>query len=64
MFLNKVLTGQYKQGKKEMSCLSEKTNVNGMPVLFDSAVDNVNKPSIFIIFNDSQVYAEYLVEYK
>ncbi|XP_052268172.1 uncharacterized protein LOC127869546 isoform X2 [Dreissena polymorpha] len=64
MFLNKVLTGEYTAGASGMSCLPQKTILHGIPVLFDSAVDHVGNPTMFVIFHDSQVYPEYLIEYN
>jgi hypothetical protein len=32
--------------------------------LFDSTVDNVRNPSIFVVYHDSQVYPEYLVSFR
>jgi len=29
----------------------------------DSATNNINNPTMFVIFGDSQAYPEYLIEY-
>ncbi|XP_052800382.1 protein mono-ADP-ribosyltransferase PARP14-like isoform X2 [Mya arenaria] len=64
MFLNKVLTGIYTNGVNGMNYLPERTKLNGIPLLYDSAANNTGNPSMFIIFHDSQAYPEYLIEYK
>ena len=32
--------------------------------LYDTCVDNVDNPSIYVVFNDVQCYPEFLIEYK
>ena len=31
--------------------------------LFDSVVDNMNAPGIYVIFHDAQAYPEYLIKF-
>ncbi|XP_045175124.2 uncharacterized protein LOC123536214 [Mercenaria mercenaria] len=66
MFWNRVLTGEFCQSNQNMSTLPEKPGVivNYFKVYYDSAVDDVNHPGIFVIFHDTQAYPEYLIEYK
>ncbi len=42
---------------------SSSKNVGNTVDLFDSSTDNVNNPSMFIIFNDIQAYPEYLITF-
>ena len=37
---------------------------NDENVLFDSVVDNIANPSIFVVFYDADAYPEYLITYK
>lgn len=65
IFLNRLLTGMYYQGQQNLFALPERpgVHVQGINVCYDSAVDNVKKPTIYVIFHDTQVYPEYLIEY-
>ncbi|XP_060681205.1 protein mono-ADP-ribosyltransferase PARP10 isoform X1 [Hemiscyllium ocellatum] len=60
VFVAKVLTGTYTNGKAEMKTPPLKEN-SDMPVRYDSLVDNSEKPKIFVIFNDTQAYPQYLI---
>ncbi|KAL3863201.1 hypothetical protein ACJMK2_004967, partial [Sinanodonta woodiana] len=63
MYLTKVLTGKYAQGKEDMRV--PPPLVLGRPELqHDSVVDNINTPLIFVIFHDTQAYPEYLITFK
>jgi poly [ADP-ribose] polymerase 7/11/12/13 len=59
MFVVKVMTGEYTPGKPEYSRPPNKDNGR----LYDSCVDIVSNPSIFVIFDLHQVYPEYLIKY-
>ena len=37
---------------------------NDETVLFDSVVDYIANPSIFVVFYDADAYPEYLITYK
>ncbi|XP_069791374.1 protein mono-ADP-ribosyltransferase PARP14-like isoform X2 [Narcine bancroftii] len=63
MYLARVLTGMYCQGQQGMITPLPK-NPSNPTDLFDSAVDNVSNPSMFLIFNDIQAYPEYLITFK
>ena len=54
MFLCRVMTGEF--------CLGESNSKK--PILFDSTVDNVADPSIFVTYRDGQAYPEYLVRFR
>lgn len=32
--------------------------------IYDSAVDNTDRPTMYVIFNDTQAYPEYLIYFK
>ncbi|XP_078392367.1 protein mono-ADP-ribosyltransferase PARP10 [Cetorhinus maximus] len=60
VFVAKVLTGAYTNGKSNMKTPPLKEN-SDMPLRYDSLVDNCNNPKIFVIFNDTQAYPQYLI---
>ncbi|XP_059496466.1 protein mono-ADP-ribosyltransferase PARP10 [Stegostoma tigrinum] len=60
VFVAKVLTGTYTNGKAEMKTPPLKEN-SKMPLRYDSLVDNCENPKIFVIFNDTQAYPQYLI---
>ncbi|NXC07344.1 PAR14 polymerase, partial [Orthonyx spaldingii] len=62
MYLARVLVGEYSQGIKGSITPASK-NTNNSVDLYDSSTDNVNQPSMFIIFNDIQAYPEYLITF-
>ncbi|NXI95017.1 PAR14 polymerase, partial [Psophia crepitans] len=62
MYLARVLVGEYSLGKKGSITPAAK-NANNSIDLFDSSTDNVQQPSIFVIFNDIQAYPEYLITF-
>ncbi|XP_042639664.1 protein mono-ADP-ribosyltransferase PARP14 [Tyto alba] len=62
MYLARVLVGEYSQGTKGSITPAAKNASNSID-LFDSSTDNVNHPSMFIIFNDIQAYPEYLITF-
>ncbi|KAL3861814.1 hypothetical protein ACJMK2_007832 [Sinanodonta woodiana] len=63
MFLAKVLVGEYSTGSSTYTRPPEKPGATAHQ-LFDSCVDNVNSPAIFVVFDLKQCYPEYLVCYK
>ncbi|NXI51600.1 PAR14 polymerase, partial [Chloroceryle aenea] len=62
MYLARVLVGEYSQGTRGSITPAAKSASNSID-LFDSSTDNVNQPSMFIIFNDIQAYPEYLITF-
>ncbi|KAF1579585.1 Poly [ADP-ribose] polymerase 14, partial [Eudyptes moseleyi] len=62
MYLARVLVGEYSQGRRGSITPAAKNASNPVD-LFDSSTDNVNQPSMFIIFNDIQAYPEYLITF-
>ncbi|XP_041932196.1 protein mono-ADP-ribosyltransferase PARP10 isoform X1 [Alosa sapidissima] len=60
IFMAKVLTGDYTVGKHEMKTAPLKES-SAIPLRYDSVADKVTSPTLFVIFNDTQAYPEYLV---
>ena len=61
MYYCKVLTGEYTTGKGGLKVPPIKDAENQM--WFDSVVDNVESPSMFIVFSDTQAYPKYLITF-
>ncbi|XP_039988368.1 protein mono-ADP-ribosyltransferase PARP12 isoform X2 [Xiphias gladius] len=61
MFVSLVLVGEYCRGKSSFVRPPKKENSRA---LFDSCVDCVNNPSIFVVFEKQQIYPEYLIDYS
>ncbi|XP_070832442.1 poly(ADP-ribose) polymerase family member 14-related sequence 1 isoform X2 [Chaetodon trifascialis] len=62
MYLCRVLTGDYTTGTQNMVVPPAKDATSTRK--YDSVVDNVARPSMFVIFHDSQAYPEYLISFK
>ncbi|XP_026232456.1 poly(ADP-ribose) polymerase family member 14-related sequence 1 isoform X2 [Anabas testudineus] len=62
MYLCQVLTGDFSLGQQGMIVPPEKST--GSVQKYDSVVDNMSKPSMFVIFHDSQACPEYLITFK
>jgi hypothetical protein len=60
MFACRVLVGEYCQGRKDQPTPDVRQGFD----LYDSTVDDVNKPSIFVVYHDGQAYPEYLITFK
>ncbi|KAJ3609479.1 hypothetical protein NHX12_024000 [Muraenolepis orangiensis] len=60
IFVAKVLTGDFTQGSLNMKAAPLKEN-DDIPLRYDSVTDNLRKPTMFVIFNDTQAYPEYLI---
>ncbi|XP_039355447.1 protein mono-ADP-ribosyltransferase PARP14-like isoform X2 [Mauremys reevesii] len=57
----RVLTGQFTQGKENMVLPPEKPDGGGR---YDSVVNVVSRPSIFVTFFDDLTYPEYLITFR
>lgn len=62
MYLCRVLTGDFTLGQQNM--IAPPSKGNNSILLYDSVVDNVSNPSMFVIFHDIQAYPEYLITFK
>ena len=60
MYLARVLVGRYCEGNSRMK-KPPPINSEQPEILFDSMVDNINDPSIFVVYHDNQSYPEYLI---
>ncbi|XP_048849154.1 protein mono-ADP-ribosyltransferase PARP10 isoform X2 [Brienomyrus brachyistius] len=60
VFVTKVLTGDFTKGNHDMKTTPLKEG-SEMPLRYHSVVDRVDSPTIFVIFNDTQAYPEYLI---
>ncbi|KAK3094887.1 hypothetical protein FSP39_007507 [Pinctada imbricata] len=63
LYLCKVLTGEYTRASNGMRVPPAK-NPATPHILYDSVVDNPNVPGIFVIFNDTQAYPDYLITFS
>lgn len=62
MYLARVLVGQYCVGKSTMIVPPPK-NPSKPEILYDSVVDGMGNPSMFVVFFDNQCYPEYLITF-
>lgn len=60
IFVARVLTGDYTLGDHSMKTAPLK-ETGDIPLRYDSVTDNINKPTLFVIFNDTQAFPEYLI---
>ena len=61
MYYAKVLTGEYTQGNDKM--LTAPPINPSKPQLYDSTVNNVKSPTVFVTYHDDQAYPEYTVTF-
>ena len=62
MFVGRVLVGRTCQGRPEMKRPGkDESDPEGR--MCHSAVDSVNQPRIFVVFESAQCYPEYLIKY-
>ncbi|XP_047245657.1 protein mono-ADP-ribosyltransferase PARP11-like [Girardinichthys multiradiatus] len=57
IFLARVIVGKYNLGKPDLFKPDEENS-------YDSCVNDIDHPKIFIIFDPNQIYPEYLIEYQ
>ncbi|XP_076464939.1 protein mono-ADP-ribosyltransferase PARP14-like [Babylonia areolata] len=60
VYQSKVLVGHPTTGNQNLRVLPPRQG----PILYDSATDNPNGPSMYVIFNDTQAYPEYMITFK
>ena len=62
MYLARVLVGKYCLGNGSMIVPPPK-DPSKPEVLYDSVVNNMGSPSIFVVFFDNRCYPEYLITF-
>ncbi|KAK5613509.1 hypothetical protein CRENBAI_020932 [Crenichthys baileyi] len=60
IFASKVLTGDFTKGCHSMKTAPLK-ETGDIPLRYDSVADDITKPTMFVIFNDTQAFPEYLI---
>ncbi|KAL3046254.1 hypothetical protein OYC64_004293 [Pagothenia borchgrevinki] len=63
MFVARVLTGIYTQGQQNMRVPPPVSNQEGHD-RYDSVVDRVDNPQMYVVFHDNQAYPDYLITFK
>ena len=64
MYLTRVLTGEFTASGQGTLIPPAKNPLVNQNVLFDSTVDNVANPTIFVVYFDAQNYPAYLITYN
>ena len=64
IYLVRVLVGQYTVGNSSLVVPPAKDPQKDPNTLFDSMVDSMTNPSIFVVGPDAQYYPEYLIIFK
>ncbi|XP_036907370.1 protein mono-ADP-ribosyltransferase PARP14 [Sturnira hondurensis] len=63
MYYVRVLTGLYTCGNASLIVPPPK-NLQNSTDLYDTVTDDVNNPSLFVVFYDNHTYPEYLITFK
>ncbi|KAJ4949537.1 hypothetical protein JOQ06_021048 [Pogonophryne albipinna] len=63
MFVVRVLTGLYTQGQENMRVPPPVSNQGGHD-RYDSVVDRMDNPQMYVVFHDNQAYPDYLITFK
>ena len=63
IYFTQVLCGEYTTGRNGMIIPPPKNPQVDQSTPFDSTVDNISNPDIFVVYNDSQHYPAYLITY-
>ena len=64
MYFTRVLCGEFTHGNSGMTVPPPKNSQVDPNLPFDSTVDDVSNPSIFVVYKDSQNYPAYLITYS
>ena len=62
MYVARVAVGEYTKGNSSM--LVPPTKGGGSSDSYDSVVNNMSDPTIFVMFYDNQYYPEYLITFS
>lgn len=60
IFVSKVLTGDFTKGCHSMKTAPLK-ETGDIPLRYDSVTDDITNPGMFVIFNDTQAFPQYLI---
>lgn len=63
MFVARVLTGIYTQGQSGLDVPPVRDSQR-LHDRFDSVVNRVDHPSMYVVFHDDQAYPDYLITFK
>lgn len=63
MFVVRVLTGVYTVGHSDMRVPPPRSDL-GPHDRYDSVVDRMNHPNMYVVFHDNQAYPDYLITFK
>ncbi|CAB4013230.1 poly [ADP-ribose] polymerase 15 isoform X1 [Paramuricea clavata] len=63
MYYAKVLVGDYTRGNSSMIARPSKDTADP-DVTYDSVVDNISHPNIYVLFQDYEYYTEYLITFR
>lgn len=63
MFMVKVIVGSYVVGQHDTLRPPAKDPKDPLSPLHDSCVNSITKPTIFVVFERSQAYPYYIIEY-
>lgn len=63
MYLSRVLVGEFTLGKQGLLTPPAK-NPNDLTDTYDSVVNKIPNPKIFVVFYDWQCYPEYLITFR
>lgn len=62
MYLARVLVGDYCLGSSDFLTPPPKDR-HSPDIIYDSVVDNILNPTVFVVFNDGQCYPEYIIRF-
>uniref|UniRef100_A0A3Q3K5R2 Poly [ADP-ribose] polymerase n=1 Tax=Monopterus albus TaxID=43700 RepID=A0A3Q3K5R2_MONAL len=63
MFVVRVLTGVYDAGHKSMKVPPPRSYQQPHD-LYDSVVDQIHQPDLYVVFQDNQAYPDYLITFR
>nr|XP_018668926.1 poly [ADP-ribose] polymerase 14 [Ciona intestinalis] len=63
MFLADVVTGEYCLGNQNLIAPPPRQTASNKSQLYDSVVDNMASPTIYVVFKDASAYPKYLLTY-
>ncbi len=62
MFVCRMIVGEYTQGHQKM--MTAPLLTADAKEVYDSLVDNIDTPTIFVAMTDAQAYPEYVITFK